>query len=959
MTPVIQDEAPGGMTANSENMLATNDVNQIEGVDGDTNFLEFAPAPCTPGLVEEPNLSNVQETSACDDHLELEDHSLTDFALKENLENGFSKSDLHHGNENVVDSRGDVDSHTVIHMSAEENGFHLGDVDINQLRPQGQSSALADQARGISSVSELSDRMVVASSGPYRDEDLRSDLVSNNVPGIHSIDGSLEDHLEPQKVWLGEITPGMPSLSRTCQLVSEGFLEDNQASPKPEVSNKMGIAGNLKDYCVVSVASELIAESKGGPDLETQVCEEPKDPRDLDVAIQEEMASTDTCVLPPCNTHLNQPAKICPGVGSSLDPDSLSEFSGLGSLETSGREKAPLASRASFLLQGEECHATGGLEQVFEENHVIEPASCENIQAVCSKSNDQAENGISGDSQFENRSACSDMPAPEKLLSVPEGRLADPTSNLLVAYTPDKGVSAGADGDGAGSNIISGKKRSFTESTLTVQSLDTVKSLEVVGTKRTAEPIPDDDDLLSSILVGRRSSAFKVKPTPAGPEITSTKRARSAARITASKRKVLTDDTMVLHGDTIRLQLTTTEDIRRVRKKAPCTRLEISMIQKQFVEDEIFCEPILTGVSTELAALHSQTYDLSTSTVYQNFVNTSPLEAPADVKLTSQNDENGTNLEAANIDQENGMDDSIDCLAVGVSSEAQPPKTAALTESQNCEGHALNSELYDNQVQMKPSDVAKHWILEHDLLGETQMEIDGKSISVDDAVNPAVTIGIEASHPADPVSVDIHDISADTPQLASLDKTSEADASVQIDALGVSPDQKLDPTGSSSGKGVDGNETADRKDDNIAGAETESRSKNELFSEGTQACASMEVGIDILNDCSTYMEGANENQAMKELRRHEQVSMEKDEILDAAVEFNAKDSTPNGFSGEEPIMDSPYGAEVNVEVKNVSVDGGNPGGLDSYPLRMTDIEHNVVDQDHRDVSCLLGFLTLL
>ena len=29
MTPVIQDEAPGGMTANSENVLATNDVNQV------------------------------------------------------------------------------------------------------------------------------------------------------------------------------------------------------------------------------------------------------------------------------------------------------------------------------------------------------------------------------------------------------------------------------------------------------------------------------------------------------------------------------------------------------------------------------------------------------------------------------------------------------------------------------------------------------------------------------------------------------------------------------------------------------------------------------------------------------------------------------------------------------------------------------------------------------------------
>lgn len=38
-----------------------------------------------------------------------------------------------------------------------------------------------------------------------------------------------------------------------------------------------------------------------------------------------------------------------------------------------------------------------------------------------------------------------------------------------------------------------------------------------------------------------------------------------------------------------------TEDVRRVRKKAPCTGPEISMIQKQYLEDEIFLEPIFTG----------------------------------------------------------------------------------------------------------------------------------------------------------------------------------------------------------------------------------------------------------------------------------------------------------------------------------------------------------------------------
>lgn len=48
-------------------------------------------------------------------------------------------------------------------------------------------------------------------------------------------------------------------------------------------------------------------------------------------------------------------------------------------------------------------------------------------------------------------------------------------------------------------------------------------------------------------------------------------------------------------NSTIRQQLTNTEDIRRLRKKAPCSRSEISMLEKQFWEDDIFSEPIFTG----------------------------------------------------------------------------------------------------------------------------------------------------------------------------------------------------------------------------------------------------------------------------------------------------------------------------------------------------------------------------
>lgn len=45
----------------------------------------------------------------------------------------------------------------------------------------------------------------------------------------------------------------------------------------------------------------------------------------------------------------------------------------------------------------------------------------------------------------------------------------------------------------------------------------------------------------------------------------------------------------------IRQQLTNSEDIRHVRKKAPCSQSEISLIQKQYLEDESFLEPLFTG----------------------------------------------------------------------------------------------------------------------------------------------------------------------------------------------------------------------------------------------------------------------------------------------------------------------------------------------------------------------------
>lgn len=214
---------------------------------------------------------------------------------------------------------------------------------------------------------------------------------------------------------------------------------------------------------------------------------------------------------------------------------------------------------------------------------------CEEIKGDDRNSGKQPDSLISFDDQWENSNyhATSDLPAPEKLLSVQEG-ITDKPTNLLVESTPDREALIGTDGIGAGTKPVSGKKRNYTESTLTVESINSVESFGQTHPKRTANSIPDDDDLLSSILgnifyhelyvllfwssyqdsmawkdrlqkniiaklnllssVGRKSSVLKMKPTPAF-EVASAKRARSAPRPSASKRKVHMDDAMVLHGE--------------------------------------------------------------------------------------------------------------------------------------------------------------------------------------------------------------------------------------------------------------------------------------------------------------------------------------------------------------------------------------------------------------------------
>lgn len=120
------------------------------------------------------------------------------------------------------------------------------------------------------------------------------------------------------------------------------------------------------------------------------------------------------------------------------------------------------------------------------------------------------------------------------------------------------------------------------------------------------DSLPADDDVLASIL-GRRSKPFKVVSTPKAPKEPKTnvaKRPKRAPRVTPKKRKIDFDTVAVLHGDVIRQQLANAEDIRRERRKAPCTRREVWGFIRETEGQENFDEPTLPELSPDLHDLY-------------------------------------------------------------------------------------------------------------------------------------------------------------------------------------------------------------------------------------------------------------------------------------------------------------------------------------------------------------------
>ncbi|XWS65243.1 hypothetical protein CRYUN_Cryun05aG0075900 [Craigia yunnanensis] len=734
---------------------------QVEGLAANSEFVEYDQDPDTPHLVEVPNLSGVQEVLAVGDHVEPEYHNLIELDNSECVENASNKSNLPHGDNSLVDQslQNDINH---------DDSCHIGDMEKGQTKPQGNSLRDAVSVDYTSAVGTIR-----GPSGLDRVEDIHNGVKHS----MDRTDGECVESPSCSNVTFDLEDPARRTCSSsTCVATSDGYLENDQASHKSEIGNDAETTDNLEKSCspAKAIASNPSCplESPSRPtviDGETQACLEPNDSENHKKPIVHEDVSS----------------------VQVLGSDNLAAAE-QNFVDLSRMEEEDHASGASIEVQGEAC-----------QTQMSEPALCD----------DQLENS--------NNCAMSDLPAPEKLLSAPEGPLDKP-SDLLGESTPDKEVLAGNDEIDAGTKLISGKKRS-----ITIESINSVESFGRPRSRRTAESVPDDDDLLSSILVGR-SSVFKMKPTPL--EVASMKRARSASRPSATKRKVLLDDTMVLHGDTIRQQLINAEDIRRIRKKAPCTRPEISLIQRQFLENEIFSESIFTGMSGDLACLHSEPYNLSGIRIYEGDENHASSDVAKDSECSVRPNIVEGRIERSSVHVIHGNDE-----------QAQSAGTPIQADTQQGEYSDLNAQ----QDRYAVDDVLQ--LLQHEPLdGITEMEID--NVEVANAANHSVLNEFRVSFATNLVT-------GDTSNMTTGEITNTIDGSILNNATCLTQDQKISSQlgedaselDMRNGKGTNPTEVLEHGVGSIIGAGTESKATDELLLQESKVSASVEE-VDAVNE---------------------------------------------------------------------------------------------------------------
>ncbi|XP_074292394.1 sister chromatid cohesion 1 protein 4 isoform X2 [Silene latifolia] len=631
-----------------------------------TNYFNIQ-APSTPGLMEEPNLPSPQEALASDDHMD-EDQNISELAAKE--VSGTASSQVE---PSYVHSLG-LNSDGNLHQLDEQENEHV--MSETSLPPnEAVETTPVGDAQPFKSIEHIDETHDVDSSGNKLEY---IPLLNEAVMAVDSQSVRRDyDQDEADLNMGGNVILAEVHDQDTCVDVGKA---DRNGSYIPD----SGIHSENMNFVVAEEVfsaeeNETVTLNDG---YQCQKSDQPcQNLENFNISENngiEKLSVFSTQVLKPCNSHHHN---IC-------EVEELADVSRL-SAETDGFCSMGLTSAPDNNNFTEISAVVQGTDSMMPTSKVDWMAH-EGSDAITSTLDRPLDSDRLRDDYFatQNNSKASDFSAPEKLLSMPSPAVGQP-DNLaectpgveVVARDGDCIEAVEGDGDASFETSLSGKKRSYTESTLTMQSLNSAASSNADQSKQSVELVPKDDDLLSSIL-GGRSTAFKLKPTPPVSDRLPAKRQRSSVRPSALKRKVLLDDSMVLHGDMIREQLTNTEDIRRVRKKAPCTRLEVWVLQKQFLEDGVFSEPLFTGLLPEFRCMHSQPRDLSGIIIVQDGGSKGTIESDPSSRL----------------------------MYAAVETESMMPSGAVDKGKQEHEVDALQKELetFDNEVakQMSKPDVS-------------------------------------------------------------------------------------------------------------------------------------------------------------------------------------------------------------------------------------------------------------
>ncbi|KAM0023098.1 putative rad21/Rec8-like protein [Helianthus debilis subsp. tardiflorus] len=918
----------------------------LDDYDGDNEPVDYAQGPCTPGLWEEPNLANVQETSACEDHQEQENHAITESAVKENLENVFP----HEQHQNLFESHEKSQPHVAETEQSQQTLIHdLGSTPFTELLSTGNVVPVSNDPAKVAGL--LNQNVDNAPPGFQTANDNHDNFVKyqGNQENTYHLTNQFESNIDKDNL-VGtpqHHTSSEPNNAATPVLFPHDSVPNsNFPSLRPCVTfpnhdtNAEALNKNFPEVHHADIDQNHQVRVDNATQREVQVESINNYANDFSTPVNQREVQVENV-----NSYANDypapekrlslphwlsdvPKNIVPevtpiekdvtsGTKRSFAESSMTDQS-LNLNESSGLFNTNMTSQSLNLNQSSGFYNTNTTEQSVNLNqssgfyntntteqsvNLNQSSGFYNTNTTPQSLNLNQSSGFfntnttpqslnlnqssmvftantSAQSQNLNQSSgffTTDTTAQSQNVNQSSGFFTTNTTAQSQNLNQSSGVfTTNTTAQSQNLNQSSG----FFTSNTTGQSLNLNQSSGPFTINMSGQSVANDDDLLSSILVGRKSSILQMKPSP--PVVTqSTKRRRSTAPKTGvPKRKVLMDDNMVLHGDTIRQQLTNTEDIRRLRKKAPCTRSEISMLEKQFWEDDIFSEPIFTGVSIKLASLHSQLYNLSKIVVSRN---NALLEGGKDQKSISQNDEKATQLEVgSNAPKENPV------TPPEVNPVTQPVELPTVTDNHTRDNNTVSLDYYGSQPpQMGATEhvaEAEPFNSEHDLFGErTAMEIDPKSFPDTDIGIPVMPTEVEPPTHVDVVPSDTFDTSAAMNEV-------QVDASLQTDAPGGNSTEKMD----------------------LQSADIDINSFR-----------SLESNIDVAPVKEVSEEKHDQD---VECRKDEEETVNEDAAIASNVEASIQNSVYNGIFGEEFGTVAAYDTEVNPVLENVTLDEReNPG----------------------------------